>query len=63
MKLILVGIMQDSGEIRFVKAFTNPTWAIKYINQAGDAARFTILDNVNFLTDRNKFLKSLTEEK
>ena len=44
MKLVLVGISQDSGEVRHIKAFTNKTWAVKYAQTAGEAARWVELD-------------------
>lgn len=36
----LVGVRQDDGTVKNVKAFQNVTWALKYGAAAGDAARY-----------------------
>jgi hypothetical protein len=45
----LVGILQDSGEIKNIKAFLNPTWAVKYAHNAGEFARTAVVE-VEFTT-------------
>ena len=39
-RIFLVGIEQDDHSVKNVKAFQNETWAIKYGNSAGVAARY-----------------------
>lgn len=49
MELILVGIQDDDGSIKHVKAFTSDTWAMKYAKSAGEYARFAKI-NTEFTT-------------
>jgi hypothetical protein len=46
----LVGILQDDGSVRNIKAFLNPTWAVKYSQNAGEFARTAVVE-VEFTTN------------
>lgn len=43
-KIILVGVAQDDGSIKHVKGYTNPTWALKAGESAGEFARYATVE-------------------